>query len=161
MKKNFIGIAFMGGALMIALTGCTHVGPQSPIPSSSTAASQGSGSNSPSGKTEQSEAPSSDPTSSSNPSAEPDGSYTSGPIEDKGVKDSLKKYVEDYTKYVSCEQGSTCVGTAGSITVDCNAAAKPSKQSVLTGYTIEYSDTAKTNPTAINCSWFTPPTSGE
>jgi hypothetical protein len=161
MKKNFIGIAFMGGALMIALTGCTHVGPQAPIPSSSTAASQGTDSTSPSAGSAQSEAPSTNPTEGSEPSATPDDSYTSGPIDDKKVEDSLKKYVEDYTKYVSCEQGASCVGTAGSLTVDCNTATKPSKQAVLTGYTIEYSDTAKTNPTAINCSWFTPPTSGE
>lgn len=153
MKKLLLG-SLVGTALLstLALTGCTSGTTINPTATVTVTASPSASADA--------TAPSDSATSGAetdNSAVFPDGSKytapTNKPVTGDAAKKELQTYVDDYTKYVACAQGTACVANVGSFNVNCNTEAKPYTGAVLLGYTIEFSDTAKTKPTAVNCSY--------
>ena len=155
MRKS-ITLGLTGVAMFSALllSGCSNAGPVTPL---------GTASSSPSAPS--TETPSKTPAPGEETPTEPTEGATEAPgeasdspstpevVTDAGTQEQVGSYLSDYTTSVSCTPGEACTATAGTLTKDCNAEVSPYASSVLVGYTIEYADTAKTQPTSINCSW--------
>lgn len=70
--------------------------------------------------------------------------------------DAWTEYDEKYTNFVGFNAGDPHLINFAGITKDCDAETAPAEGAYLDGYSIHYSDVAKTTPVDISCSWMIP-----
>lgn len=66
--------------------------------------------------------------------------------------DAWATYEEAYTEWNTFAEGST-IATAGDLSKDCAAEQPPFEGDTLSGYSVLYADTEKTEPVEISCAW--------
>lgn len=66
------------------------------------------------------------------------------------------EYDEKYTNFVAFNATDSHLINFAGISKDCDAEVSPAEGAYLDGYSIHYSDTAKTTPVDISCSWNIP-----
>lgn len=76
---------------------------------------------------------------------------TEEPVAPNAV-DAWATYEETYSEWFNFPAGST-IATAGDLSKDCAAEQPPLEGNTLSGYSVLFADTEKTEPIEISCAW--------